>query len=96
MLKLLENPPVPPSSTGNDDIIMDHDADDMAFGVGFTQLQTIRKPVRDEWAEIRDIKQWVRKWLRTEDQRTGGEVAKTAKEKLTGQVGEAFMMYLSG
>ena len=98
LLKLLENPPLPPTSTsaGNDDLIQDHDADDMAFGVGFTQLQTIKKVTRDEWAEIRDVKLWVREWLRREDQRLGGAVGRMARERLEGQIREVFVGYLSG
>ena len=87
---------MPPASTGNDEIIMDHDTDDMAFGVGFTQLQTIRKVVRDEWAEVRDVKQWAREWLKSEDQRMGGVIGRTAQERLEGAVREGFRMYLSG
>lgn len=77
-------------------MIQDHDTDDMAFGVGFTQLQTIKKVVRDEWAEIRDVKQWTREWLKSEDQRVGGAVGRTAQERLEGQVRDVFVGYLSG
>ena len=61
LLKLLENPPLPAAS---DDIIVEQDVDDMSFGVGFTQLTTIKKPMTDPWPEITDVKVWVKQELR--------------------------------
>jgi len=49
LLKLLELPPLP---TAKDDIIAENDVDDMAFGVGFTQLNTVKPRQRDPWPEI--------------------------------------------
>lgn len=80
LLKLLEVPPVP--STGGD-MITDHDVDDSSFGVGFTQLQTIRKPVNSPWAEITDLRSWVGQYLQTADRRHSGRIAKLVSEGLS-------------
>ena len=60
LLKLLELPPLPASK---DDVIAEHDVEDMAFGVGFTALVTIRQQVRDPWPDTgADLKLWVGKY----------------------------------
>ena len=78
LLKLLENPPIPPAT---DDIIAEQDPDDMSFGVGFTQLTTIKRPPRDHWPEISDVKKWVSECLRTADGRTN--VSAVANKQIT-------------
>lgn len=72
LLKLLENPPVPSKA---DNMIMDHDVDDSSFGVGFTQLQTIKKPLIDPWAEITDLRKWVGQYLQAANGRHSGRIA---------------------
>ena len=94
LLKLLENPPVPTTTT--DDMIVDQDVDDMSFGVGFTQLQTIRRPPMDYWPEIGDVKSWVRQHLQGANARQGGRIQTYANERLaqSPQVLSVFSTYM--
>lgn len=87
LLKLLENPPLP---TSNDDIIVEQDVDDTTFGVGFTQLTTIKRPTRDLWPEITDIKTWVSQQFR----KYRPKVALYAQERLSPQAQPLFMSYI--
>lgn len=80
LLKLLENPPILAST---DDTIVDHDVDDMSFGVGFTQLQTIKRPARDYWPEVTDVKSWVGRQLQDANARQGGKIKAFAEERLS-------------
>ena len=91
LLKLLENPPVPANT---DDIITEQDPDDMSFGVGFTQLTTIKRPVRDQWPEIMDVKKWVREYIRAADVRHKGKIANFAQERLSSEVVPIFAAYI--
>lgn len=91
LLKLLENPPTPAAT---DDLIVDQDVDDMAFGVGFTQLTTIRRPIRDQWPEITDIKAWVGAYLKDADIRLQGRVTNFAEKRLSPEVKHIFAEYL--
>jgi exportin-2 (importin alpha re-exporter) len=68
-----------------DDVIHDADADDPSFGVGFTQLNTCRKPVRDPYPEAADVKAWVGGYLKDADARHGGRIAKFVTERLNDQ-----------
>ncbi|KAL9596202.1 MAG: hypothetical protein Q9219_005954 [cf. Caloplaca sp. 3 TL-2023] len=79
LLKLLENPPILAST---DETIVDQDVDDMSFGVGFTQLQTIKRPARDYWPEVTNVKSWVGGQLQDADARQGGKIQSFAKERL--------------
>ncbi|KAI9832557.1 MAG: hypothetical protein M1819_004347 [Sarea resinae] len=72
LLKLLENPPLP---TTTDDTIMEQDVDDLSFGVGFTQLNTCKKVVKDPWPEVTDVKRWVGLFIQEEDKKNGGRVS---------------------
>jgi exportin-2 (importin alpha re-exporter) len=92
LLKLLENPPVP--STNSDDVIADHDVDDMSFGVGFTQLSTTRPAIRDPWPEVTDVKLWVSEFLRARDKSLGGRLRGFADERLSAEVKPALAEYL--
>ena len=65
-----------------DDTIADQDVDDMSFGVGFTQLQTIRRPARDYWPEVQDVKSWVGQELQSANAKQGGMIRKYAEERL--------------
>lgn len=92
LLKLLENPPVP--STNSDDVIADHDVDDMSFGVGFTQLSTMRPPPRDPWPAISEVKVWVSEFLNGRDKSLGGRVRAFANERLSAEAKPVFAEYL--
>ena len=87
LLKLLENPPILATT---DDVILEQDPDDMSFGVGFTQLTTIKKPVRDQWPEITDVKKWVGEYLRAADVRLKGKISDFAQERLLSEASPAF------
>ena len=89
LLKLLENPPV---LTATDDVIIDQDVDDMSFGVGFTQLTTVKKPIRDPWPEITDVKSWVSQQL----QNNRPKMAEYAQERLRVEVQPIFAAYMQG
>lgn len=94
LLKLLENPPVIAST---DDSIVDQDVDDMSFGVGFTQLQTIKRPTRDLWPDVTDVKSWVGRTLRDANALQGGKVKSFAEERLAQSPGalHVLAMYMS-
>ena len=90
LLKLLENPPIPSTI---DDLIVDHDVDDMSFGVGFTQLTTIRKPARDSWPDVTDVKTWVGEYLKTADARHSGKITRFIQERLSPEARQALASY---
>ena len=73
---------------------MEQDPDDMSFGVGFTQLTTIKRPVRDQWPEISDVKKWVSEYVRAADAMQNGRIALFAQERLPTEVGRAFAAYM--
>jgi exportin-2 (importin alpha re-exporter) len=82
LLKLLINPPV--LSAGGDDIA-DADADDPSFGVGFTPLNTCKKPTRDPYPEAADVKAWVGGYLKEADGRNGGRIGGFVRDRLNDQ-----------
>ena len=94
LLKLLENPPILATM---DDSIVDQDVDDMSFGVGFTQLQTIKRPARDYWPEVTDVKSWVGQQLQDANARQGGKIRSFAEERLaqSPRTLQALSMYMS-
>lgn len=55
LVKLLVNAPV---VKGKEDVVVEADVDDLAFGVGFTALQTVKKAPVDLWPEVADVKAW--------------------------------------
>lgn len=92
LLKLLENPPILAAA---DDVIVEQDVDDMAFGVGFTQLTTIRQPVRDQWPEITDVKKWVGEYLRAANTMKNGKISTYAGARLSPEVRGVLQSYMS-
>ncbi|KAL4759970.1 putative chromosome segregation protein Cse1 [Aspergillus foveolatus] len=93
LLKLLELPPLPASK---DDIIAEHDVEDMAFGVGFTALVTIRPQARDPWPDTgADLKLWVGKYLKEADQRHGGKISGFVQERLGEQAKAMLSSYIA-
>ena len=91
LLKLLENPPTPAAT---EDTIVEQDPDDMSFGVGFTQLTTIKRPMRDQWPEITDVKRWVSEYVGAGDARQNGKIASFAQDRLPAEVFPAFAAYM--
>jgi exportin-2 (importin alpha re-exporter) len=91
LLKLLEVPPVPPTGA---DMITDHDVDDSSFGVGFTQLQTIKKPIDSPWADVTDLRSWVGQYLQAADRRHSGRIAKFVNEGLSEDAKQILSTYM--
>lgn len=92
LLSLLINPPVLSKS---DDTIDDADADDPSFGVGFTQLNTCKKPVRDPYPEASDVKVWVGQYLKDADARHNGRIGQFVQSRLNDQQRSALMAVMS-
>lgn len=91
LIELLVNPPVP---TAADDIIPDADVDEVGFGVGFTQLNTCKKPPRDPFPEITDVKKWVSEYLKDANTRHNGRVVSIIQERLDSVSKAALAEYL--
>ena len=91
LLKLLENPPIPAAT---EDTIVEQDPDDMSFGVGFTQLTTIKRPIRDQWPEITDVKRWVSEYVGAADAKQNGRIALMAQDRLSAEMAPAFAAYM--
>ena len=91
LLELLLSPPVPSTT---DDLIADHDVDDMSFGVGFTQLTTIKRPAQDPWPDITNMKSWVMEYLNSVNARENGKIVKYAKERLSPEELRSLAMYI--
>ena len=77
-----------------EDTIVEQDPDDMSFGVGFTQLTTIKRPVRDQWPEITDVKRWVSEYVQAADARQNGKMTSCAQERLPAEVAPVFAVYM--
>jgi exportin-2 (importin alpha re-exporter) len=92
LLALLINPPV---LSKTDDLIDDADADDPSFGVGFTQLNTCKKPVRDPYPEASDVKVWVGQYLKDADIRHQGRIAGLVQQRLNDQQRSALQAIMS-
>ena len=91
LLKLLENPPI---LAATEDIIVEQDPDDMSFGVGFTQLTTIRKQARDHWPEVTDVKMWVSDYLKTANAKQKRKITSYAQERLSAEAASALAVYM--
>ncbi|KAF7717661.1 Importin alpha re-exporter [Penicillium ucsense] len=92
LLKLLEMPP----EVGHKDDIIEIDAEEMSFGVGFTPLNTIRMQPRDPWPETGiDLKAWVGSYLKEADKKNGGRVSQFAQERLDDQAKAVLGSYIS-
>ena len=93
LLKVLELPPLP---AGRDDIIAEHDVEDMAFGVGFTQLNTIRPEAKDPWPETGPVlKVWVGQFLKEADKMHGGRISAFAQERLGDEAKAVLSSYIT-
>ena len=91
LLELLINPPV---VTKGDDVIAENDVDDMSFGVGFTQLVTIKRPATDHFPDIDDVKTWVGAALKDGDARHGGKIGTYVQERLSPESKNALLTYM--
>jgi exportin-2 (importin alpha re-exporter) len=98
LLQLLIDPPVLTSAQldSHSATIADQDPDDASFGVGFTQLNTCRKPMQDPFPEASgDLKRWVGLYLNEADGRTGGRVGKLVGERLSAEQRGALQAVMS-
>ena len=91
LLELLINPPV---VARTDDVVVENDVDDSAFGVGFTQLVTVRKQGIDQWPEIQDVKEFVSDELTTADAQKNGQIGKYVQERLSPESRQALLAYM--
>jgi len=92
LLKLLINPPVvKPAHVAAAEEIADKDVDDPSFGVGFTQLNSVRKPAKDPFPEVLDVKSWVGQYLREADARNGGRIGRFVQQRLSDEAKQALM-----
>lgn len=92
LLKLLEDPPLPPKG---DDAIAELDVEDSSFGVGFTALNTVRRPAADPFPEVTDLRKWVGQYLKAADQRHGGRIGKTVNESLSPDAKKVLSAYMT-
>jgi exportin-2 (importin alpha re-exporter) len=91
LVELLVNPPVPAAA---DDVIADQDVDGVGFGVGFTQLNTCKRPPKDPFPEITDVKAWVGQYLKEGNTRHNGRVVQLVQERLDAETRGALAQYL--
>ena len=92
LLKLLEDPPLPPKK---DDVVVEQDVEDTTFGVGFTQLNTIRKPPTDPFSDVTDLRQWVGQYLKAADQRHGGRIGSVVNGSLSDDAKKVLGAYMA-
>ncbi|PYH94234.1 Cse1-domain-containing protein [Aspergillus ellipticus CBS 707.79] len=93
LLKLLELPPLPASK---DDLIAEHDVEDMAFGVGFTALNTVRPQTRDPWPDTgADLKAWTGAYLKEADKKHNGRISAFVQERLEAQAKTVLLSYIA-
>ena len=93
LLELLINPPV---ISEKDEIIAENDVDDMSFGIGYTQIMTIRKSPQDHWPAISNVKAFVGTELRDADVRLNGKIGQFVQERLTPESHQALVTYMQG
>jgi len=93
LLDLLKN--APRVVAGSDDIVNEADVDDIGFGIGFTPLNTCKRGPRDDFPEIVDVDKWVGEYLKAENAKTGGTIAKFAAERLSDEAKLTIAPYLN-
>jgi exportin-2 (importin alpha re-exporter) len=93
LIVLLENAPV---IAADDAAVVEQDVDDLAFGVGFTQLNTCRRQPRDLWPEIKDVRSWVGQYYKSSTfvAADGSKPADWLSTRLSPEVGQKFVEYL--
>ncbi|KIV85242.1 hypothetical protein PV11_00964 [Exophiala sideris] len=92
LLKLLEDPPLPPKAEDN---VAELDVEDSSFGVGFTQLNTVRRPAPDPYPEVTDLRKWVGHYLSAADQRHGGRIGKVVSDNLSNDAKRVLGAYMA-
>lgn len=94
LLDLLKNPPKVVVGFG-DEIVNEVDANEIGFATGYTPLSTCKRGARDDFPEITDISTWVSVYMKEQNQRQGGAVAKHVAERLSPEAKAALEPYLS-
>jgi exportin-2 (importin alpha re-exporter) len=94
LLTMLANAPQVVAGAG-DEVVNEADVDDIGFGLGFTPLITCKKPTRDEFPEIQDVRQWVRQYLTQANAAQNGVIATYVQERLSDEGKQALAMYIS-
>lgn len=84
----------PPTVNKNDDVIVDADVDELSFGVGFTQLNTCKRPPKDPFPDITDVKAWVGQFLKDANTRHNGKIASFVQERLEPVTRQVLQEYL--
>lgn len=94
LLRLLINPPkVTPAAA--EEHIAENDVDDMAFGVGFTQLATCRRPERDPMPQIGDVSSWAGQYLAQAAQKKPA-IQQYVQERLDEETKTTLVKYMQG
>lgn len=94
LLHLLSQPPIPAAK--DDVVIAENDVEDMAFGVGFTLLGTIKPTPKDYWSQTgTDVVGWVKRYLKMMDGERQGRISRFAEERLSEDSKKALVAYLS-
>ncbi|KAJ4348016.1 importin-alpha export receptor [Didymosphaeria variabile] len=91
LIELLVNPP---KVNKGDDLIADADVDELGFGVGFTPLNTCKKPLKDPFPEITDVKTWVGQFLKDANTRHNGKIVTFVQERLDPATRQALAEYI--
>ena len=84
----------PALDRGGEDIV-EQDAEDVGFGVGFTALSTVRRPPVDPCPDVTDVRAFVRAYL-TEAAARDARVAGFVQERLDAETREGFAALLAG
>jgi exportin-2 (importin alpha re-exporter) len=96
LVKLLELAPMP---VADGDAVVEQDVDDLAFGVGFTQLNTCKRQPKDSSPEITDIKSWIGQYYRQGGLPGAGsnaqDLMKYVQERTSPEMRKAFSAYLN-
>ncbi|TPX20368.1 importin-alpha export receptor [Coccidioides immitis] len=94
LLNLVSQPPLP---AAKDDIIKENDVEDMSFGAGYTQLNTVKKAPNDPWPQVGpNLGTWVGSYLKEADKKHGGRISSFAQERLSPEAKAGLASYLSG
>lgn len=91
LLKIMLNPPLPFTA---DDLIPDQDVDDLSFGVGFTQLNTCKRPTTDPYPEIADVKAWIGTCLKEADAQGNGRIGGFIQQRLSAETQQNLLAYM--
>jgi len=95
LLKLLINPPLPPSAD-DANFIEDRDVEDVGFGVGFTALNTCKPAPKDPFPQVQDVRTWVGSYLKEQDGKTGGRIGGYVQQRLGDEAKAALMQVMQG